>query len=100
MEGSERVLIWVRTINHQLDDKLMLLQNLDGEILELVPNDEVKDEIMKADVIFGKVVDLWEQIADFMANSRVSDKSTELLLDPVVDESVEPKNPVWAKTVD
>ena len=55
---------------------------------------------MKADVIFSKVVDLWEQIADFKGNSQVSNKSTELLSDPVVDESVEPKSPVWAKTVD
>ena len=94
LEGSERAFIQVRTINHQLDDKLMLLQNLDGEILELVPNGEVDDEIMKADIIFSKVVDLREQIADFMVNSRVSDRSTELLSDPVVDESVEPKSPV------
>ena len=78
----------------------MLLQYLDGEILGLVPNGEVEDKIMKADVIFSKVVDLWEQIADFMANSWVSDKSKELLSDPVVDESVEPKSPVWAKIVD
>ena len=50
---------------------------------------------MEADVILYKIVGLREQIADFMAKSRVSDKSTELPSNPVVDESVEPaKSPV------
>ena len=46
-----------RTINRQLEDKLMFLQNLDGEILELVPVGKVKDEIMEADIISSKIVD-------------------------------------------
>ena len=73
----------------------MLLQNLDGEILELVPVGEVEDEIMEADVISNNIVDLREQIVEFMAKSRVSDKSTELPSNPIVDETMEPaKSPV------
>ena len=58
LEGSERALNRVRIINHQLEDKLTLLQNLDGEILELVPVREIEDEIMEADVISSKIIDL------------------------------------------
>ena len=50
---------------------------------------------MEADVVSSKIVDLPQQIADFMAKSRVSDKSTELPSDPIVDEAMEPaKSPV------
>ena len=88
------------SVNHQLKDKLTLLQNLDGEILELVPVGEVEDEIMEADVISNNIVDLREQIVEFMAKSRVSDKSTELSSDPIVDEAMEPvKSPMQAKAV-
>ena len=101
LEGSERALNRMRTINRQLEDKLMLLHNLDGEILELFPVSEVEDEIMEADVISSKIIDLQEQTPDFMAKSRVSDKSTKLPTDPIVDKAMEPaKSPVRTKTVD
>ena len=101
LEGSKKALNQVRTINRRLEDKLTLLQNLNGKFLELVPVGKVKEKIMEADVISSKIVDLWEQIADFMVKSRVSDESTDLPSDPVVDEAMEPvKNPVQTKTVD
>ena len=90
LEGSKRVLNRVRTINRQLEDILTLLLNLDGEILELVPVGKVGDESMGADVILSKIVDLREQIADFTVKSRVSDKSTELPSDPIVDIAMDP----------
>ena len=37
LEKSKRALNRVRTINRQLEDKLMILQNLYGESLEFVP---------------------------------------------------------------
>ena len=87
----------MRTINRQLDDKLTLLQNLDGEILELVPVDKVETKITEADVNLSKIIDIQKQIADFMAKSRViSLKSFHLNLmwtNPV-------KTHVQAKTVD
>ena len=89
LEGSERALNRLRTINRQLDDKLTLLQDLDGEILELVPVGEVEDEIMEAGVISSKIVDLREQIADFMAKSRTSETAPKMTLEPIMDEHVD-----------
>ena len=97
MEGSKRALNWLRTINHQLHDKLTLLQNLDGEILELVPVDKVENKITEADVNLSKIIDIQEQIADFMAKSRVislkSSHQNLLCTNPA-------KSHVQAKTVD
>ena len=56
-------------------------------MLELVPVDKVENEIMEADVNLSKIIDIQEQIADFKAKSRVSDKSEKLPSELAVDKS-------------
>ena len=87
-EESERAYKRLRSIDHQLEEKVALLQNLDGEILELVAVDEIEEEIIEADVILEKITQLREQVAEFFAKSSMSNATNKLPLDGVVNRTL------------
>ena len=86
-EESERAYKQLRSIDRQLEEKSALLQNLDGEILELVAVDEIKEEIIDADVIMEKIIQLREQVAEFFAKSSTNDATDELPSGGVVNRA-------------
>lgn len=102
-EGSEKALNRLKGINRQLQEKAAVLQNLDAEIIELVEVGEIEDEIMEADTIASKIVDMREQIDEFIAKSVSKDEASELptTTDRVVERSVEPRTaPLRTRTAD